>query len=385
MLKRPLLAALPALALLAAAPAAFAEAASSPLRDGFANLPEIVFEQKFPLLAYVVDPEALGRSGEAEKPQENARLRSLWHDDLRLMQAWIVSDAQSWKDKTGLEPGEFRFVAGFGQAPGQIAVMGLPEAADVEALLGRLDAGEFDPVEGVEGAEGALINGEPMAFAFDRRSLDDPWRGQIGQAVAVAGKDAALIYSPTPEPISFMLGFDRSLAENPISATALTGAEAAAAAAQGELLQAMLFSPALGLEGYDPSALMFSPNRGDPAALRAEIQAAMEAARFGLPPYFGGVFADAQIDGRPALVISLAYPDCETAAAAAEEAAQRWRAEFPEPAAEVSASHHEGAEGLCAAVVAGIGDPADQSLARAAYGKIMNRAFPLLRIGEPTP
>ncbi|WP_157755499.1 hypothetical protein [Neomegalonema perideroedes] len=242
----------------------------------------------------------------------------------------------------------------------------------------------FEPVEGLEDA---LINGEPMKQDFGRRNPADPWRGSIGQAVAVGGKGAALIHAPTPEAIGFLRAMERSALETPALATALAGLESVAG--EGEALQALPFTPVLGLEaGFDPAELLLRARPGqDMAVLRAEIEARMAETAQGLPPYFGGLLADAQIQGRPALVVSLAYPDCATAQAAAERSAGLWRAELPEPAAEISASHAEGVEGLCAAVILGLGEAQEglaNPLASAALNRILRRdGLPMLRIGAP--
>ncbi len=372
-------------ALLAFAPSA--ALADSAFRAGLAQIPAGAFEEaaSFPLPIYLADPQALAALSGGDLAAQEIRMRAVYPIGAGFWEVWRQTGAGAWRETTGTALEDLSFVAVMGQPPLVVSVLGMETPEAVQGLLAKLaERKGFEPVEGLEDA---LINGEPMKQDFGRRNPADPWRGSIGQAVAVGGKGAALIHAPTPEAIGFLRAMERSALETPALATALAGLESVAG--EGEALQALSFTPVLGLEaGFDPAELLLRARPGqDMAALRAEIEARMAETARGLPPYFGGLLADAQIQGRPALVVSLAYPDCATAQAAAERSAGLWRVELPEPAAEISASHAEGVEGLCAAVILGLGEAQEDlqnPLASAALNRILRRdGLPMLRIGAP--
>ncbi|MDD2867151.1 hypothetical protein [Neomegalonema sp.] len=375
-------------ALLAFAPSA--ALADSAFRAGLAQIPAEAYEEasSFPLPIYLADPRALAELSGGDLAAQGIRMRAFFPIGAGFWEVWRQTGAEAWRATTGTDLKDLTFVAVMGQPPAVVSVLGMESPEAVQGVLARLaERTEFEPVEGLEGA---LINGEPMKQDFARRDPADPWRGSLGQAVAVGGKGAALIHASAPEAIRFLRGVERSALETPILATALAGLESVAG--EGEALQASPFTPVLGLEsGFDPAEILLRARPGqDMAALRAEIEARMAETTRGVPPYFGGLLADAQIQGRPALVVALAYPDCGTAQAAAEASAGLWRAELPEPAAEVSASHVEGVEGvegLCAAVILGLGEAREDlanPLASAALQRIMRgQGLPMLRIGAP--
>ncbi len=105
----------------------------------------------------------------------------------------------------------------------------------------------------------------------------------------------------------------------------------------------------------------------------------------GIPPYFAGFIADAQIDNAPAVVISLSYPECSTAEQAVNGVLAAWK----ETAAGTMESDVSGqtvqAGKLCAGVVS-IVAPKAETAANPILSDVMNRYlqrdFTALQIGS---
>jgi hypothetical protein len=186
-----------------------------------------------------------------------------------------------------------------------------------------------------------------------------------------------------PAAVETFLGKDEAASDHPVVATSLASLDTIVDA--GVVVQAMLISPAFGLQGADPGSIAPSGST-DIDELRSQLEAAMDKAGQGIPPYFGGIIADVQND-RPELVISLVYPDCEIAETAARMVEKRWADAMPDSGpAMFETSTSEGVDGSCAAVVA-VAAQDDQGAAanpyaRALFAKFMRREFNVLQIGK---
>ena len=93
---------------------------------------------------------------------------------------------------------------------------------------------------------------------------------------------------------------------------------------RGQIVQAAVISPIMGLATVDPAKVLLSTSV-DADIAKQNLKAAVEANRKGIPPYFSGILADAQVNKLPAVVISLAYADCATARQAVDGIRAAWK------------------------------------------------------------
>jgi hypothetical protein len=147
-----------------------------------------------------------------------------------------------------------------------------------------------------------------MAVDMRNRNPSDPWRSKLGAASFAAAKGNGVIQTTRPEALPMLMAEQPTAADNPIAATALTGLDQAAG--DGWIIQAMLISPAFDLGRINPADFIL-PQKGNLDDIRAKLEVSMDASLGGIPPYFGGIIADMQLD-TPAVALSLSYGDCET-------------------------------------------------------------------------
>jgi len=119
--------------------------------------------------------------------------------------------------------------------------------------------------------------------------------------------------------------------------------------------------------------------------LKQNFKNAVEANSRGIPPYFAGFIADAQIDNAPAVVISLSYPDCSTAEQAVQGVVASWKETVAGSVEGNVSGHTVPAEKLCAGVVSIVASKAETA-ANPILSNMMNRYlqrdFTVLRIGS---
>ncbi|WP_217284097.1 hypothetical protein [Brucella pituitosa] len=105
----------------------------------------------------------------------------------------------------------------------------------------------------------------------------------------------------------------------------------------------------------------------------------------GIPPYFAGFIADAQIDNAPAVVISLSYLDCSTAEQAVNGVVASWKETVAGTVEGDISGHAVQAGKLCAGVVS-IVAPKAETAANPILSDVMNRYlqrdFTVLQIGS---
>lgn len=332
-------AALSAVLIIAAGnPAGAAEIDS--LQKALGHLPEAVLTSPQPELAQFVDMGVLRDLAGAEvtpRSLDRARLGR----SIRAIEALGIAGPQAWSERAGIAVDEVDFFLGFGQPPQTMTIWGLESEAVAETLMIALGDRDFAPAD-----RDTLGNGEPMAMDPTKRDPASPWRSMVGSASFVRQDGNAIVQGPAPEAVAALAGM-AGAADTAIVATALAGLSEAGGSAP--IVQAMLVSPAIGLGGLDPAALM-TPST-DLEAMKEALLQQVEAAGDGIPPYFSGIVADIAAD-QPAVAISLAYPDCDMAEHAAELLGERWASTMPDAAqGQLEGGVTQGMDALCAATL----------------------------------
>lgn len=360
-----------AAALMLPATQSLAEGAA-PLREALGGLPEMVLSNPAPEQAFFVNIAALDTltPGQLNRAMLGAFLRPF--------EAALSTDAESWQEKSGMPLKDIRYFAGFGQAPYEVVLWGLQDEAAAQGLVTALGDRGFTPAK----LPGVVGNGEPLADDLAMADPGDPWRSRVGAARFAAAKGDVVISATTPAAMPMLRADGPSAADNPVIGAALDGLSQAVG--DGVVVQAMVVSPVMGLVTLDPVDLLL-PQAGNLAQVRERLAERVEAGRTGIPPWFGGILADAQLDG-PAAILSLSYADCETAETAAQLMETRWQTLMPEPAQGVLTSGtHATNGGLCAATLT-VASPGTDAASNPAFDVMlrmhMQRAFAVLNIGE---
>lgn len=361
-----------ALVLAAAIPVGAADTAA--LRMALGQMPQAVLTSPYAELAQFVDMRVVRRlSGVDLTPRSLDRARLA--GSIRALEALGIAGPQAWSEKAGIALGEVDYFLGFGQAPRTVTIWGLGNEAAAETLIIALGERGFVPVDG-----DILGNGEPMAMDPAKRDPATPWRSMIGAASFVARDESVIIQGSAPEAIAAQAGLVGA-ADHPIVATALAGL--AETAGSEPVVQAMLVSPIIGMDGFDPAALM-TPSQ-DLDAAWDNLLAQFEAGGDGLPPYALGIIADIAADPS-AVAISLAYADCESAGEAVHLLSDRWSSSMPEPAqGRLESGLVKGVDTLCAATLTVTAEEAAPS-ANAIFDAVLNAhirgALAALQIGS---
>lgn len=357
-------------------------AGTETLREALGQLPEVILANPAGELAYFLDMEELLALPQPEDGTPQIARGMEMAGGLPPMQALATAGPGPWEEKAGIGLESLRYLAGFGASPHGISIWGLEEETSA-ALPGILTERGFAPAAG-DVPDGALANGEPMQTDLTMADAADPWRGRMGQASLVALRDTVLIQSPTPEGLAAVAQPEppASAADHAIVRTILDGIDAAA---EGPIVQAMLISPAFGLPQIDPAVLL-QAGRDGIDRVRAVMEAQVAAGSEGIPVYLGGLIADIQTGQHPALVIALAYPDCDIAEAAGAALVQRWQ-QHPGDAlpAETRWQAVPATEGFCAATVTIMSQTEGASLnpiAARLLAAYRSRDFNLLQIGS---
>lgn len=287
---------------------------------------------------------------------------------LRPVDSLAMAGPEEWAAKAGVAAEALRFVAGHGQPPHEVAIWGLADEATATAAFEALPARGFTPA----GMPGVLANGEPGAANMALRDPADPWRGMLGQTSVVTRSGPVLLHSTDVAAFAPILGATAPIGTTTTGQTLLAGLEAQ----PGEVVQAMIFGPALGLHsGIDPAALM--------TATPEEARAALEAgAAPGVPLYSGAILADLQGPDGPVLVLALAYGDCATAEKAAARAAALWPQSLKGAiGGEARPAHTDAGEAGCAALIT-VASPGETNASYGrAVGAMMQRDLAPIRIG----
>lgn len=335
--------------------------AQSPIEAGLGHVPDAVLSESGPIHAWfsAIAPQADGGDAGAFRHYLGAG---------RALETLRAAPSAVWEEKAGLPLGALDYLLTYGNPPAETTIWGLTTEAAAASALEALAARGFAPAD-----MDSLGNGEPGRIDPARRDPADPWLGKVGQASFVHASGAALIQTEAPRLAG--LGGQMSMADNPLVATALTGL---AGLKQGEIVQAVVISPLVGLSSPDMADLLGK----SPEEVRAQWAEAAKAAGAGMAPFLGGIIADMEAE-RPQLALSLTFADCASAAAAAETIAARWSETMRTPLLETTATAISGSEGLCAGLVtvdveSANGNPGYRELLQML---MMNSGVPLLAVG----
>lgn len=193
------------------------------------------------------------------------------------------------------------------------------DAASAKAVFEHLDREGF-----VALPEGEKVLGTPGKL--DLLASDDFWR-MDGQPVVFAlkgdllwqGRDLPAAIVPEDNSLSSLILWQSSL----VALQTVLPDDA-------RLLQASFFTIEQGLYQSEPdmaAVLALGEEKFNPEKLKE-----LFAVQAGVPPYFGGIFADAQQGDKAVLLLALVYPDCDTAAKAQALLPERWaqwQTEYP--------------------------------------------------------
>lgn len=287
-----------------------------------------------------------------------------------------------WSTNAKIPFDELSYFAAFGRAPGNVTYWGLKDKQAVGQFVDRLKQGDFAAVD-AGGVAGVLANGEANQMDLKKANPGDPWRGAMGKASFVMPLDAALVQAPAPDGMKLLAQPAPSVADSEVVAASLAGLKEAVPADRGQIVQAAVISPVLGLSAVDPAKVLLSP-RADAETVKENFKAAAAASARGIPPYFGGVLADVQVDKAPAVVISLSYADCASARQAVDGIGAAWKESMASKAQAKLSGRTVEAGKLCAAVVSLV-SPAAGNAGNPVLAQVMDsymrREFTLLQIG----
>lgn len=358
--------------------AAQAQDNTETLRTALDHMPEMLLTNPDPMQVYFFDVQAwLGLS--AGEPTSAGMMRLSIAQNIEALGVLNYGGLGTWDEKAGIPLDQISYFAGFGQPPLRISYWGFDSDAAALQLIENLGQRDFVAVDAA--IDGILGNGEPNFTNLANRDPANPWLGPIGKSSFVLPIDHMVIRAPAPEAMAALAQIEPSAADNAMLATALDGLSATLGVDQGHIVQAMVISPAFGLESFDPAMLLGAAGIEE---ARAALEAAMDNSTKGIPPYLGGILADTQLEGRPAVTVSLVYPDCDSAESAINVLETRWADNMDTPG-EASSQSVTGNEGdLCAAVVSFTGDDASDAgnpLLQETINRFLSRDFNLLQIG----
>ncbi|MDR7126351.1 hypothetical protein [Pseudotabrizicola sp. 4114] len=353
-----------------------------PLTDALGQLPDTVLSNPVSQQAYFVDIAAVARLAAEQNGDITPRhfMRAPVGAMLPPAAALYSGDTDNWHERAGVDLQDVRYFVGYGEPPNTVTVWGLADDDTATDLVTTLTNGDFKPV----GEEGIIGNGEPRIADLTLADRGMPWRSPVGAPTFAGAKGNVLIQASTPDTLPGMLGDfgDSGLDRHPMVQALTAGLEVAVG--DQTIVQAVLISPAFGFASIDPSAIMPGGGR-DIDAIRNHLKAQITSGSAGIPPFLGGLIADAHAD-HPAVAISLAYPDCETADLAATLIEERWATSMPDVAqGTTSTATSEHPDGYCAAVLTVTGDGTDKSLNplfSTFFDMNARREFTVLQVGE---
>lgn len=362
------------------ATAAAAQDSTQTLQHALTQIPQATLSAPDAMQVFFVDVQAwLGLEQSGPSPDGMRRLS---------MAAWISPleaigyGLDQWAGNAKVPFDQISYFAAFGQAPGNITYWGLQDKQAVGQLVDRLKQGDFVAVE-AGGVAGVLANGEARQMDLKKANPRDPWRGAMGKASFVMPRDAALIQAAAPDGMKRLSQPGPSVADSEVVAAAVAGLKDAVPAGRGQIVQAAVISPVLGLSAVDPAQVLLSP-RADAKTVQENFKVAAAANARGIPPYFGGLLADAQIEQAPAVVISLAYADCATARQAVDGIDAAWKESMAGAVQASFAGRAVEAGKLCAAVVSLVAPKAGNAgnpILSQVMSRYLRREFTLLQIG----
>ncbi|MGE8680164.1 MAG: hypothetical protein ACN6PE_16230 [Achromobacter marplatensis] len=361
------------------ASSAAAQDSTETLQQALKQIPQAVLTAPDAMQIFFVDTQAWQGLEKAGPSADGMR---------RLAMAQWISPLQSigygldqWSANAKIPFDELSYFAAFGQAPGNITYWGMKDGKSVGKLVNGLKQADFSAVDG--DVPGVLANGEAQKMDLKKANPRDPWRGSMGKASFVLPLDTALVQAPAATGMKILAKPTPSVLDSEVVAASVAGLKEAVASDRGHIVQAAVISPVLGLEGVDPAKVL-PANPADVETAKRNLEAAAASSARGIPPYFSGILADAQINNVPAVVISLAYADCASAKQAVDGIGAAWK-ESMAGAVEAKVSGRTVQAGnLCAAVVSMVAPKAENAgnpILSQVMNRYMQRDFRVLQIG----
>ena len=358
---------------------AAAQDSTRTLQQALKQIPQVVLSSPEAMQVVFLDVQAW-RGLETAAPSAEGMRRLSIAQPIRPLEA-IGFGLEPWSENAKVPFDEVVYFAGFGRAPSNISYWGLKNKAAVGKLVASLKQGDFAAVDG--DAPGLIANDGEGKMNMQKANQKDPWRGMMGKASFVLPLDTALIQASSATGMKILAQSTPSVADSEIVAVSLAGLKEGVPADRGRIVQAAVISPIMGLAAVDPAKVLLSTN-GDADIAKQNFKAAVEANGRGIPPYFSGNMADAQINKLPAVVISLAYADCATAKQAVDGISAAWKASMTGAKEAKVAGTTVQAGKLCAAVVR-VTAPKAENAGNPVLAEVMNRymrrEFTVLQIG----
>lgn len=361
------------------ATSAAAQDSTQTLQQALKQIPQVVLSAPAAMQVFFLDVQAW-RSLEKTGPSADGMRRLSIAQPIRPLES-IGFGLEPWSANAKVAFDEVSYFAGFGQAPSNISYWGLKDKKAVGKLVASLKQGDFAAVDG--DAPGLIANDGEGKMNMQKANQKDPWRGMMGQASFVLPLDTALIQASSATGMKILAQPTPSVADSEVVVASLAGLKEGVPADRGRIVQAAVISPIMGLAAVGPAKVLLSTN-GDADIAKQNLKAAVEANGWGIPPYFSGVLADAQINNLPAIVISLAYADCATARQAVDGVSAAWKESMAGAKEAKVAGTTVQAGKLCAAVVR-VTAPKAENAGNPVLAEVMNRymrrEFTVLQIG----
>lgn len=359
---------------------AAAQDSTQTLQQAFKQIPQLVLTAPDAMQVVFIDVQAW-RGLEPAGPSDDGMRRLAMASWISPLEA-IGYGLEQWSTNAKVPFDELSYFAAFGRAPANITYWGLKDPQAVGRFVDRLKLADFAAVD-AGGVAGVLANGEAHKQDLKKSNPRDPWRGMMGKTSFVMPLGAALIQAPAPDGMKLLSQPTPSVADSEVVAASMAGLKQAVPADRGRIVQAALVSPVLGLSAVDPAKVLLSP-RADADTAKHNFEAAAASSARGIPPYFGGLLADVQLDQAPAVVISLSYADCATASRAVDGIDAAWKQSMAGAVQAKFSGRTVEAGKLCAAVVSLVSPTAENAgnpILSQVMSRYMRREFTLLQIG----
>lgn len=359
---------------------ATAQDSTQSLQQALKQIPQVVLSNPEAMQVVFMDVQAW-RGLEKIGPSADGMRRLAFAQMIRPIES-IGYGLDQWSLNAKVSFDDLSYFAGFGQAPFNISYWGLKDKQAVGKLITSLKQSDFSAVDG--GVPGLIANGADGQMDMKKANAKDPWRGMMGKSSVVLPLDTALIQASSAAGMKTLAQPTPSVADSEVVAASVAGLRAAVPSDRGQIVQAAVVSPVMGLTAVDPAKVLLSSG-GDIESAKQNMKAAVEANSRGIPPYFSGIIADAQIDNAPAVVVSLSYADCATAKQAVDGIGAAWKESMASTVEAKVSGHAVEAGKLCAAVVT-LSSPKAENAGNPILSQVMNRymqrQFTLLQIGS---
>ncbi|MCK9549233.1 hypothetical protein [Aquamicrobium sp.] len=313
-----------------------------------------------------------------DKIDEDMASRLALTADLPPLAALAHGTPATFEEKSGIRLADVGYLASVRTASGDVSLWGLQSEAAAGNLMRALRDNGFKDI-----GQDMIANGEPGQMDLTASDPANPWRGMTGQSYVVGAQGQIIFQAPALDTALAVneVKPEASAGQSPMLRIALDGINAQAVPAK--LIQALVIGPDLSQSSDVLRA--FTDEKIDQDALRAQLETAMAKEMPGLPVFFTGIIADLQKPGGPALMISLAYPDCAIAQRATDHMLKSWTEQTTGVVSTVTSGAIVQTGDGCAAVLTA--DAEETGSTRNppftfALSAMMRRDLSLLRIGR---